>query len=367
MATIGTMAVNIVARTDKFTKALNNATSGLGAFVGKITNVGNAVAGLAAYGFVSFVNEVVEAGGKLEELTNKLQISAEALTALHYAAQQLESSDSAVDMALQRMTLTLGKANQGVDAAIGAFNALGLSYQHLLRLPLEQQFLAVLDALRQMPTAADQAAAAQAIFGKGFKEITPLINAGADAIVKLGQEAVAMGAVVATDTVSALDDAGDSIAAFSAGWANLKMQVVSVAAPAIAVGMNIIASSIGAVKAIWWTLQEGILYGAELITRAIIAIQNAFSGMPLIGDWLAKDAAAGQVLVEELQRKRAGIDTRIGGMLGQGSNPLEKAPGASPAIEKNTATTATASQRSAEALEQMARARPVNISIAGVR
>lgn len=324
MATIGSLSVNIVAVTDKFNKGLKAAQGMLSNFASSLGGVQSVVAGLAAGGLAMIAEQAIEAGGKIQELTAKLNISAEAITALHFAAEQLESSASAVDMAIGKMSLTLGKALAGSDPAIGAFNALGLSINAIATQRTEQQFLAVIDALHKMPPGAEQAAAAMAIFGKGYKDIVPLINAGTDAIVQQGQKAAELGVVLSGDQVAALDDAGDAVNRFSASWEGLKTQMVATFAPAIAAAFDVIVGGLKVLKTFWWGVQVLILDGCTAISRAIQFLENSFSWLPVVGDWLAKDAAAADGLVESFQNAAAEKVNNIQSLSGGGAGPLAK-------------------------------------------
>lgn len=363
--TIGSLAVNIVATTGKFTQGLNKAKSSLGKFVSGIGAAQTAVAGLAIAGIGAIVDAAIEAGGKLQELTTKLHISSEALTALHYAADQMESSAGAVDSAIQKMTLTLGKAAEGSDKAINSFARLNLDFTKLLALPVEQQFLAIVDAIHKIPDAAQRAATAQAIFGKGAKEIMPLITAGTTAITEYGQKAAEAGAIVGTDTVQALDDAGDSVNRFKASWESLKLSVVGTFAPAITFAMDLIVGAIKRAKAAWFILQYAITGGIELISRYILKMEEGLSHLPLIGNTFSDMSQKDQMLVDDLARRRGELGQKIKTNLGFGGssdNPL-KAPN-SKQVEKNTATTNEKLDRVVDAINARP---PVNLQMAGVR
>lgn len=321
MATIGTLAVNIVAQTDRFSKGLDKVGQTLKGFVGQMTGLQAVIAGAATGAFAMLVNSAVEAGGKIQELTAKLNISAEAITALHFAADQLGSSGAAVDAAIGKMSLTLGKALAGNDQAIAAFNNLGLSINALAALDTEQQFLAVIDALHKMPAGATQAAAATGVLSKSYKEILPLIQAGTAAIVEQGQRAVETGAVISGEQVAALDDAGDAIARLSASWEGFKLQMVSFFAPVIAGAMDVITDAIKVLKTIWWGTQVVILDGLAKLAQSVGWLEEKFSWLPLVGDWLAQDAAGAKVLADELTKVANSKVANIQGLAG-GTSPL---------------------------------------------
>lgn len=322
MATIGSLAVNITASTDKLKQGLDKARSLFGSFTESIGGLQTAIAGLAVAGFASVVNGAIEAGGKIYELTQKLHISAEAITALHYAANQLESSSEAVDAALNKMLITLGKAIGGSDQAIGAFNRLGINFQSLQSLSPDKQFLAIVDALHNIPDAATRAASAQAIFGKGAGAIAPLITAGANAIVDMGQKAVENGAVVSTETVQALDDAGDAVNGFKASWEGLKIQMVGTFAPAISGSMWLITETIKILRLAWYDLQYAIVTGAKLLAEAInkvMEVMNLF--LPKSMEF---DMEQERSLASTLGNQQKILQGKMDAVTGAGGNPLAK-------------------------------------------
>lgn len=321
MATIGSLAVNITAVTDGFNKGIGKAKSALSGFVKNVSIGQAAIATAVAAGLAAIASEAIEAGGKIQELTAKLRVSSEALTALHYAADQMESSAAAVDAGISKMSITLGKAVQGGDDAQAAFARLGLDWNKLARLDVEKQFLAVIDALHRIPNAAEQAAAAQAIFGKGAKELSALIAAGSEKIVEYGQKAAEVGAVVSSDTVAALDDAGDAINSFSASWAALKMQLVGTFAPAITIAIDAITSQIKVLKTVWYSLQLAIVTGCEMIGRYILGLERMFNS--IAPKFAQINTQADQQAVESFARSRGELTDKISTVWGGSGNPLD--------------------------------------------
>lgn len=326
MATIGTLAVNIVATTDKFISGLNNASGRLGKFVKSVGVVQGALAGLAATGFAAVIKGAIDAGGALFDMSQKLKISTEALTALHFAATQLGASAGAVDSAISKMNVTLGKAIGGSAMAQAAFQQLGINWDELVNIPVDQQFLAVVDAINKIPTAAGQASAAQAIFGKGAKELAGLIAAGTDEIIKFGDEAARTGAILSTEQAAALDDASDRMAAFSAQWQSMTQQLVATFAPAITIAMKGITESIKFLHSVVNTFQVLFLGGLAAIEYSlygIIKVMNILLPKFLEFGGLEQDFKVGaESFAHAAGEIGRGIDARHG--IG-GSGPLEKA------------------------------------------
>jgi ABC-type transporter Mla subunit MlaD len=68
-----------------------------------------------------------------------------------------------------------------------------------------------IDALGNVPNATDRDILAMKLFGKSALELNPLIKAGSAGLAELAQQAQDSGAVMSDETVSALDNLGDSI------------------------------------------------------------------------------------------------------------------------------------------------------------
>jgi len=277
MATIGSMAVNIVAVTDKFNKGIQSAKSILGGFVGDITSASNIIGGIGVAGIAMFVKETVAAVDELGDLAANLTINVEALQALDYATKQLGGSEQALHVGLTKMRQVLGDAARGSDTAVGAFNALGLNYAKLLNLPIEQQFLAIVGALHDVKDSNTQASIAQDIFGKGSKELISVIQSGTEEIVKMSDELARMGGILSKDQVDAMGEAQNSIQSFSQTLAVMKQQVVATYADEIPLAMDLAVGAIQTVRVAFLLAQGSIVTGAELVINSVQGMVDAIN------------------------------------------------------------------------------------------
>lgn len=352
--------MNIVATTDKFIAGLNQSQTALGRFVGKISTVQNALIGLGVAGFAAVVKGAIDAGGALFDLSQKLNISTEALGALHFAASQLGSSGERVDVALQFMTKTLGQAALGSDKAIGSFNQLGLNFNELLKLPVEQQFLAIVDALHKIPDRAIQAAAGTAIFGKGMKDLTAMVAAGTGEIIKFSDEAAAAGILVGSETAEKMDEASDAISKLINMWGSLKIALVGDYAEEITTAVDMIGGAILGLRVAFITMQVGVVFAMEIVARSIVGVLDLMN--LLLPKFAEINTQKGQSFVETLASKRAELSNRaIDLVQGTDKGPL-KIPD-SKAVEKNTAAT----NDKMDELIEATKAKGPQLQVAGVR
>lgn len=277
MANIGTLSVSIVASTDKFLLGLNKASTQLGRFVKRISTVQNAVGALGAYALGNLISSSIEAGGHVYELTQKLHVSAEAITALHYAADQLESSAEAVDTAMAKMAVTLGNAMGGNQQAAAAFGELGLKFMELSKLSPDKQFLEVISALHGISNTSRRASISQAIFGRGSKELSALIEAGTAKIVEQSDKAAKLGIIMRDDVAKSLDDAGDSVKSFTESWKGFKNEAVATFAPVIDFVMWLGTIGLQTVRMFGYAAQAAIADVAKWIFKLDLAAANFFN------------------------------------------------------------------------------------------
>lgn len=323
MATIGSLAVNIVATTDKFIAGLNNAQTKLGRFVSKIGAAQSAVIGLGVYGFGRMISAALEAGSTLHDLSQKLGITTEALGALDFATKNLGGSTEALHNALHFMNKTIGDAIQGNKAAIESFERLGLNVRELSTLAREQQFLVIVDALNKMPNASEKAASAADVLGRGYKELSSTINAGSDALIKFGDEAARTGQLISSEQAAALDDASDAVNNFGTAWSNLWTQAVAVFAPLITGAMKVIEVGLLAVRAVWKSLQIFVTTGLEVILAGLEQVASALNVvLPKFAEFDVGGITAEREALGELRRKQLAQLDVIGGA--KGDNPLLK-------------------------------------------
>jgi len=323
MSTIGSLAVNIVATTDKFITGLNQVSTRLGKFVKSVGTSQAAVVGLGVYGFASFVKGAVDAGGALFDLSQKLRISTEALTALDYAIKQTGGSTDALHTSLTFMAKKLGEAQQGSKSAVEAFAALNINFRDLIGLAPEQQFLKLVNALNQVEGAEQRVAASLNIFGRSGKELQASIAAGTDELIRMGDEAQRVGAVVGTEAAKALDDAADAMDGLGTAWQALKLQLVGGGAPVITALTDAATQITKVVRGLFLAgqsialgLQEGTARSLKAVTgdkrfdafieeavRANKEIQEIFKSMSADSTSGPLRAAEDQKKVEENTRK----------------------------------------------------------------
>jgi hypothetical protein len=368
MATIGSLALILVATTDKFVKGIDAAQGRLGRFVNSIKTSTALIGGAAAAGIASMVRTSIAAVDALGDLAANLNISVEAMQALNYATKQLGGSEQALHAGLSRLNRLLGGAASGSAAAAGAFNQLGLSTQELLKQPLEQQFLSIVDAIRKLPTAAQQADAAQNIFGKGAKDLMGVINAGSESIRGMGDELAKLGGILTEQEVTALGEAENAIAKVTAQLDALKNKLVASFAPEISDSMGLVSMAIEAAANRFKQLEvvgSAIFEVIARHARMLASVINTVLPKRFEVDTQMMDQFIDSLKIrrKELLNELRGLDDKGGG------NPLQQNSASNAdqkKVEQNTGGTLAENRKQTALLERLANQPPVQFATAAV-
>ena len=177
-ATFAARDENFNATVAQLQNRLNTFQGGLQGFSNEVANVGatftrigiaiGAVIGVfnSVQAALSSFQQTLENADSLNEFANRVKALPGDLALLQTAFQNAGSSAAALEPAINRLNNELGKASQGSAEAQEKFSRLGLNFEILKTQTPIEQLVAVGNAIRQLPTPADQTAAAIAYFGR---------------------------------------------------------------------------------------------------------------------------------------------------------------------------------------------------------
>jgi hypothetical protein len=200
-------------------------------FVGGVQAIGNVFRDVAnrVTALVSNVNAGVDS---LNDLSARTGIGVEALQGYSLAAKLAGVDTEAFGTAVQKLAVNIGKATPG-DALDKALKGINLSLQELRALSPEQQFSEIGAAISELPTAADRAAAAVAIFGEQGAALAPLFREGAASIEELQARAERLGIIISETQVNNVADMNDAFDLVRATVDGIIGQVIGNLAPAV--------------------------------------------------------------------------------------------------------------------------------------
>jgi len=226
-----------VAKTDKSMESLAKNTKILAGieigrlFLDGLSAIGNVFQdiGSRVTSLVSSVNTSVDT---LNDFSARTGIGVEALQGYSLAAKLAGVDTEQFGAAVQRLAVNIGKATPG-DALDKSLRGINLSVAELRALAPEDQFSAIGNAISQLPTAADRAAAAVEIFGKQGAALAPLFREGAASLEELKAKAERLGIIVSETQVNNVADMNDAFDLVRATIEGIVGQVIGNLAPAV--------------------------------------------------------------------------------------------------------------------------------------
>lgn len=195
---------------DNATQGISKISKGLETAAKKTALFSAAAAGAIA-GIYKLGSDAAATGGNLQDMADRLGVSAEALQKYDYIALQ-----SGVDT--EQLVKSMAKARDAVGTALAggtntATKALQDLFGDLSKLPTntDESFTAIVEALAKVEDSTLQAYYANELFGERLAtNLLPLINNGADKLQQLGEEFESIG-YLSNEQVQALADFDDEL------------------------------------------------------------------------------------------------------------------------------------------------------------
>lgn len=218
-------------KTSKSHEGFNKALKGVGIAAAAATAAVVAV----GKGMYDAAKKTAEAGDEIDKESQKLQISTDLYQKLGYAMNMSGSNIEDVKKGVQNITTALNGMANGTENADSKFAAIGVSLKDANGniKSTEDILLDTIDALADMEDETARNAAANEIFGKGYSELIPLLNAGGDGIRDLMNEAEDYGIVMGEDAVKASADFSDALDRLKGTFEGLKNGAMGELLPAL--------------------------------------------------------------------------------------------------------------------------------------
>jgi len=238
---VGSLFVNIVAKTTKFDKGLKDSQSKLKRFGASVVNMGkkllafgSIMTGVAVGGMVVFARGQLEMIDKLAKTAHALGITTEALGGLQHAAELTGVSNDQLATALKRMEKTISDASVGLSTAKRALAQLGLSVKDFQGLKPEQQFALIGDELNSIKEQTDKARIAQDIFGRSGIMLINTLKLGSQGLKDMAADAKALGLTFTDEEAASVERFNDQMTRLKGLIGGLGRRFVIDIAPAAA-------------------------------------------------------------------------------------------------------------------------------------
>lgn len=181
----------------------------------------------AAKEAASFADEVLT-------LSAKTNISTDALQGYMYAAELVDVSVETITKSMQRNIRSMGSAADGTAQYANAYKQLGVAVQDSngdLR-DSQEVFWELIDALGQMSNETERDEIAMTLLGKSAQDLNPLIEAGADRMRDLADEAESVGYIMSEETLTSLGSLDDQLQRLEGAATAAKNSLGAALAPA---------------------------------------------------------------------------------------------------------------------------------------
>jgi hypothetical protein len=256
---------------------------------------------------VSSVNTSVDT---LNDFSARTGIGVEALQGYSLAAKLAGVDTEQFFEAVQKLSVNIGKATPG-DALDKSLKAINLSVVELRALSPEDQFSAIGNAISQLPTAADRAAAAVEIFGKQGAALAPLFREGAASLEELQAKAERLGIIVSETQVNNVADMNDAFDLVRATIEGIVGQVIGNLAPAVTAVANDLLKFVETYQGIDGTV-GGTAFANSITDAFIEGAQLFISVMAKFAD-VAKEIAAalGVDLRSDAEKRLSALEAQV--------------------------------------------------------
>lgn len=300
MATIGSLVINLAARTGQFTKGLASGAKSTSRFVttlergtSKLLGFGGAltsIAGAAGLGFL--VKGSFASVDALAKTATKLGDTTENLSRFHHAAELTGVGVNTANMALQRMVRRVAEAAEGTGEAKGALEELGVDAKKLAELAPTEAFKELADAFSRVEGQGNKVRLGFKLFDSEGVALVNTLAAGREGLEAMGREADETGRTVGSKMAKDVQAANDSMTAFWGTVRGLANQIAGVLAPAV--------EKMATIGAKWVTtiFKAGVALGTIIVVlRSYVAILRTAAKAQAIVNALSGPAGWARVVV----------------------------------------------------------------------
>jgi len=229
MATIGTIAIGLVARTEKFEKGLKRAERRLGRFGRQMKSQGRALAmtGAAMLAPVAAaVRSFANYGDAVAKMSRRTGLAVDTLSRLAYMAEISGSDIGALEKGVRRMARAIVDAGDGLAEYRRAFERIGIQVDELQGMGVEDVFMRIGGAIADIEDPILRAAAAQEIFGRSGTALLPLLDLGEQGMRTLAKRAEKLGIVLDAETAREAEQLTDALTDLKKGMQGIAIAIV---------------------------------------------------------------------------------------------------------------------------------------------
>ncbi len=300
---------------DKITAGLQR-MSGIGDLMQRFA--GQLAAVFTVGSIIKFTHDQIEAADAAGKMAQKTGATVESLSTLGFAAKLANVEQGELNVGLRTLANQLDAAVKGGKEAGSVFASLGIPFSNAdgSARDLNEVLLQSADRFAAMPDGVEKTARAIDLFGRSGQNMIPLLNAGADGIHEMQNEARELGLEIDQNTAQQAEEFNDNITRLKSSLQGLFLTFAKEILPML-VGFtqSLLKANreSGVLAATAETLGDVFksLYAGVLLVRAVFVSLGTYIGtMFAIQVTIAENAI--QLLLENFQRlKQAAIDTGV--------------------------------------------------------
>jgi hypothetical protein len=238
VATVGTMHINVKARTGSFNKKMTGVRATVSKLALGLVNIakkaalfGAAMGALAFGAIVVMTKKGLAAVDMLAKLAANIGSTVASIQVLQHMATLGGVSIEKMDKSIAKMVKNIGESAIGIGTATDALKELNLDAKQLERMSPDQMFGILSDAINKLPTAARKATVAYDIFGRAGQELLVTMAGGSKAIDEMRQKLKDLGVLIGDDQARMVEQANDAWADIGLVWSGLSKQLAVNFAP----------------------------------------------------------------------------------------------------------------------------------------
>ena len=265
-------AKNLHNRVDKLAKQMNtglkNAAKTAGVALGAMTAVSAAL-----------VTKTVEAGDRIDKLSQKMQMSRKTFQELDYVFSQNGANIESMSKGIVKLSKNISDASKGGNLSASIFERLGISVTDsngVLR-KTEDVMFDVISALQKLPDDAERATLATTLLGKSASELQPLLNRGAKNVEELRQRFKDLGLGMSDKTIDSAVKFKDTMDTIGRSFSAVGFEIAGGLLPSLQQVSDSVIANMPQIKAVVVPVISAMLNGVQSL------IEHADVLLPVIG------------------------------------------------------------------------------------
>ena len=213
------------------------------------------------------INKAVEAGDRIDKMSQKMQMSRQTFQELDYVFSQNGADISMMQGGMSKLAKAMEGARTGTKANVKTFQQLGISLKDSngqLK-STENVMLEAISSLQKMPDGAQKTALSMQLFGKSATELQPLLNKNAKSVDELRQKFKDLGMGMSDDQIDAAVKFKDTMDTIQRTFAGLMNQIGADLLPAFQSLADKLVSNMPKIKATVTPILTGIINATKFL------------------------------------------------------------------------------------------------------